>query len=369
MADISKIQIESGTYDIKDITARNSISTLESKIDSITSGIKPIGMNKVIFVGDSYASRTDNWVAPLIEKLGLSSSEYHILAQGSTGFCCPNGVTNETWIDMIQNYVNNLSSSEKSEISHVIVCGGANDNTYTENQIYAAIGTFTSYVNNNLPNALTYIGMIGWTRDATKIIDYANVVRTYTKCNQINRCYYLNNVEYTLHNYTYIISDNVHPDSYGCFAIATNIHSCLMQGTCDIVYSQRKTSFSFNLYETLNNNICSLYSNRTNLVNLSSSPISITCDGDTGVDLGAADTHYLWGNYFQTCRTSCECVISYGATSPLTRESLPCTIGIYQGHLYLYVLKVASDGSYATLTNVKYISIPQFNIVLDSLTC
>lgn len=366
MADITKIQIESGTYNIKDAVARNqiievnqSIENLENKIN-ITSQ-KPLNMNKVIFIGDSYASRTNNWITPLISKLGLQNNEYYIGALGSTGFCSPNN--NKTWQTLLEEIVANLTAEQKEEITHVIVCGGANDNTYSQSAIDTAIGNFVSNVNSSLPNAVTLIGEIGWTRDDTKIVDYSHVVQIYSKCNKYTKCFYLKNVEYTLHNYSLIESDNVHPTLEGCNQLAYNIYNAIMTGSSDIVYTQRRTSFSkFSLYEELNNNVCRLYTNASRAVN---ETLQITANGNVGVDLGDLGAYYIYGSYYQDCR----CNITVQATdSNNNRYEIPGTIGAYGGHLYWYPLKFDSLGNYlsTTLTSVIF---PQFSIICPSLSC
>lgn len=367
MADISKIQIENGTYDIKDETARTNITTINQNITNLSNQInntiqKPFNMKKVIFIGDSYASRTNNWVSPLITKLGLQSGDYYIGALGSTGFCSPNN--NKVWLTLLQEIVDDLTSAQKEDITHVIVCGGANDNTYSQASIDTAISSFVSYVNNNLPNAITLIGEIGWTRDATAIVDYSKVVNVYSKCAKYTKCFYLKNVQYTLHNYNLLESDNVHPTADGCDELARNIYDAIMTGSCNVIYSQRKTAFTrFNVYEELNNNICRLYSNATRQI--ANESISITADGNTGVDLGNLGAHYIFGSYFQDCRVYITALVS---NSSNTRYELPGTIGVYDGHLYWYPFKLDSGGSFLTdtLANVIF---PQFNIICDSLNC
>lgn len=63
MADISKITIESGTYDIKDTTARTSISNINTDITNINASLKTltnIKNKKTIIIGDSLCL-TERW--------------------------------------------------------------------------------------------------------------------------------------------------------------------------------------------------------------------------------------------------------------------------------------------------------------------
>lgn len=328
---------------------------------------KPFDMNKVIFIGDSYASRDNNWVNPLISKLGLQSNEYYIGALGSTGFVHQNNGKN--FLSLLQDVVATIPT-ESNNISHIIVCGGANDSLDDYSAILEKITEFSNYVNTNLPNAKLYVGEIGWTSDSTKIIDYSKVVDAYTKCNENNNCYYLNNVQYTLHNYTLLESDKVHPTNAGCQELANNIHSALMTGSCNILYTQNKHTInigsgSFNVYECLNNNMCSVYSNVRNLL-LGLTFDSILANGVNFLTLGENIFDYVIGSYFEQNRTFIECIMTINGT----REIVPCNIGINNNNLLLYPISVdLSSGEYKTLTNITSIIIPQFNIVMNSLNC
>ena len=57
MAEIANIQISNNIYSLKDVNARNKIEEVEN---SLVIANKPFNMNKVIFIGDSYASRSNN---------------------------------------------------------------------------------------------------------------------------------------------------------------------------------------------------------------------------------------------------------------------------------------------------------------------
>ena len=100
----------------------NAINEVNNKVDNIkVLPNKPFGMKHVIIIGDSYASRTDNWVTPLIQKLGLNTNEYYISAKGSTGFVSAS--EGKTFITLLTDVINTLSQEEKENITHVIVAG------------------------------------------------------------------------------------------------------------------------------------------------------------------------------------------------------------------------------------------------------
>lgn len=344
----------------------NAINEVNSKVTYSTS--KPADMNKVIIIGDSYASRTDNWVTTLIEKLDLSSSDYYKSAIGSSGFV-QQGQQNKTFLTLLTDVIDTLTTSQKAEITHVIVCGGANDNTHEEVDIKNAITTFVNTVNSNLPNAKTLIGEIGWTNNPNDIINYGKVVDVYSKCTINPKCYYLNNVQYTLHNYDLLLSDGVHPTADGNIALASNIHQAIMNGSCEVIYSQLQHKLNpdnntFTIYESLNNNLTKVYNNRTSIIN--KEVASIIANGMTAIDLTEDIFQYAKGSYYETNRTF---VVAYYTVN---NKIIPINslIGVYNGILKIYPISVNEDtGEYETLTNITGIRIPQFNINMDSLQC
>ena len=249
MADISKITIESGTYDIKDSTARSDIADLSTDITNLETNIdakiqvqnKPNNMNKVIFIGDSYGELTaqDTWIDIVIDNLGLTSSEYYRNTEGSTGFLNYNTTTNHRFINLLQDVTSDLSSDEKSAITHIIVCGGANDiqTSYTVGDIASRVSDFIEYADSNYPNAKVYVGMIGFTTDPNKKPNLGKALEAYSKCINFGGIY-LNGVENAVHDYSYFnvyATDTVHPNQNGSTAIGNAVYTALLRGSVEIV--------------------------------------------------------------------------------------------------------------------------------------
>lgn len=352
------------TYKTDLVGAINEVNT---KINEGTSKPnKPFGMKKVIIIGDSYASRDNNWVTTLVSLLGLTTGEYYKSAKGSTGFVSAS--EGKTFLTLLTDVTDTLTEQQKADITHVIVCGGANDNTYSASTIDTAIETFVGTVNSTLPNAKTLIGEIGWTNIASDIINYGKVVDVYSKCTKYTNCYYLNNVQYTLHNYNYLLSDGVHPTSDGNIALASNIHQAIMTGSCDVVYSQilHKLNPNDNLktiYESLNNNVACVYNNRPS--RFAASFGSVTADGTHPIALTDDIFEYVKGSYYESNKTFIVATLVVNGS----RMSVNCNIGVYEGKLKLYPFIINGSGGNDTLSNITDVWIPQFKIVMDSLQC
>ena len=86
MADISKIKIEDGTYDIKDVIARQSIATLQNSL-----------LTDLVVIGDSYtALNTSTWAVDFAAQLNLT---LHKHAQASMGYV--HQVNSQTFINLL----------------------------------------------------------------------------------------------------------------------------------------------------------------------------------------------------------------------------------------------------------------------------
>ena len=150
MADISKVQILDGTYNIKDATSRQLISTLSSKID-ITNIFKN---KKTIIIGDSL-DLIGRWGDYFITYSGCDGENY---GNGSAGFMSE-GITSPyvgmNFTDMLNYIASGKTETERNNIEYIIVGGGINDalNSYSSNNIYNAVNGFISTAKNYFVNA------------------------------------------------------------------------------------------------------------------------------------------------------------------------------------------------------------------------
>ena len=124
MADISKIQIESGTYNIKDVVARQQIAGLSNLSTKYT---------KMLTFGDSWtgdslnndgtgtlANPSCNWASLLADTLGLTLENYAI------GGYAVYGIDNTLRIE-IERAVNNISVDDRDQYKYIFVMIGVND--------------------------------------------------------------------------------------------------------------------------------------------------------------------------------------------------------------------------------------------------
>lgn len=345
-------------FEVCDAKARERITKLEEK-----------NTNKFyIFIGDSYANEENEWVEHCASNLKITTDNYMKKAEGSTGFACANS-SNKTFLSLLQEAYETIISTDTNtnKVTDIVVCGGANDNTYTVEQIKTAISEFMTYAKANFPNATVKIGAIGWTSDTTKIIEYAKVVRAYTESVNYG-AEYLNNVQYVLHNYDLISSDGVHPTEEGYSILGSYIAQAIKTGSCNVIYNQRKMqndTATMVVYESLNNNLVSIYSNGQRQVNAFDN-ISVRCNGNNAITLLENCFKYVKGSNFESARGFVTACFKCNGLPVM----VPCNVGVKEGSLVVYPFLLETNSfAFKDLSNITDIVLPQFRIIIDSLQC
>lgn len=231
--DISKIQIGSGTYDIKDTTARNQLATINNYFLN----------KKFILIGDSYADgytpdgNVTSWESLFVTLTGLTNTiQKH---QGGAGFV--NLGSNKNF----QTLLEEVTSSD--EITDIVVLGGYNDTSYTKSQIDNAINSFSLKAQEKFPNANIHIGFIGSSNIATKTYPLFVTYQNYSSCTSKYKCNYLSGIELCLHDYFHMFSsDGIHPNATGQNSIATYLIQALQNGSCNVCFPFTEIHFNYN---------------------------------------------------------------------------------------------------------------------------
>ncbi len=344
-------------------TLDSRIDTLEDKVESNTSQIRKLGgMNKVIFIGDSYSVREDNKLPKgIASRLGLSSSDYVISVLGSTGFAHANDGT--TFQTLLSNVVNRFTATD---VTHVIVLGGANDTLESEASVGTAINAFKSYVASNLPNAKVYCGFIAATTNPVNIKTYGDMAICYKRTiENSNIGVYLNNVEYVLHNREYINVDAVHPTTDGLDQLIKQCYVAIKNGSCDVYYTKLVSpsigQTTFNIYQVVHNGVTSVYTNRTHKVAYAEGSRITLPNTGLGLDYLDISSGLVTGSNYEDCAVTVPCeVFSNGGS---TKEVTSLTIIVYNGHLYLRL------NTHYDISGVNLLVLPQFNIEFPSIRC
>lgn len=239
MSDISKIKIENETYNVKDEISRQGITTLENSVNEISSQLNK--KRTVLLIGDSYAegygnSESKGWAKTTIELLTKNNIDAFETYEGGAGFVNV-GNSGNRFIDLMQNY----NTTDKSIFTDIVVCGGTNDQSYSQAEIESRISDFINSAKTLYPNATVRIGMIGNNSEKSgtgRNVRYnlkTKVLQAYKNGN-IYGATYLNNIEYINKNYSLFISDNVHLSDYSYIGRA--VFNILMTNSLGITYPE-----------------------------------------------------------------------------------------------------------------------------------
>ena len=335
---------------------------------------KPIDMQKVIFVGDSYGVPTNSWVKRVVDRLALKDNEYYKAVQGSTGFANINSQGNN-FLKLLQNCYDDISDVDRNKITHIIVCGGANDSLKTYDETVSAIHEFVLWCNNYLPTAKIMIGAIGWTSDGADMNAYNTAIEAYIFATKNNGCIYMNNVQYTLHDYSLLSNDKVHPTANGYVELGDNIYSCIMTGSCDIVKPLKETNWSSNhkLFTKLQNGMVSIVcSTRYNFgYVLPEMRENYTANGNINISMPFKTPPYIIGNT-GFCYVFTQAYVTYRETEDgeLINRNCHCYVKFNNGFVYISLYDTdESNNGYKTYPYLVSFNVASFSANIPACYC
>ena len=220
-------------------SVENNISTINTNITSLNTDISNLKkpqyykQRKYLLVGDSYATgyqgsgvpTIQDYYTKVVNTLGITAQ---IVAGNGYGFV---GIGGELkWVDLI----NSTTINNKDTFTDIIICGGMNDKT-TEANLDSAMSELFSYLHTNFVNAEIHVGFVG--RYAASSSSNIENNRKIQKSYQTNTIKYGNkyiyNSELLLHNYSWFISDKIHPNTKGQSQLAFGIEQYIVNNSID----------------------------------------------------------------------------------------------------------------------------------------
>lgn len=201
---------------------------------------------RYLFIGDSYCEgyshdgSNSGWAVYCAGYMGLTSDDYVRKYKGGARFSA-NG-SNNTYQALLYE-----AQYPFDYFTDIVVCGGYNDNAYTEENIKAGISGFITLAKSMYPEARIHIGFVAWNKagngsgaiDTWETINAAltgTVLPTYQKCVEYG-VDYLSNVEYWLNNDGLTPSDGYHPSETGNRSIARAVANALLTGSAPLPYN------------------------------------------------------------------------------------------------------------------------------------
>jgi hypothetical protein len=197
---------------------------------------------KTIIIGDSYTQgyspdgNVTSWAQLWKQKFSFNEWDTIIKYKGGTGFhASVNNINFLTLLQQAEELVKNANHVER-----IIVCGGYNDHTSIHSlaNVYNNAVAFHAYCRQHFPNATLYIGMIGYSTDASKRETIKNkCLYAYQTACTYGDAIYLNNSEFSLSD-DLMASDGYHPNASGQEFIERNIQQALQTGCGYIQYNK-----------------------------------------------------------------------------------------------------------------------------------
>lgn len=353
------------------------ISGINENLTNLQNTVSNLKNRKFIFIGDSYGSGEigTSWIKNVIDYMDLTLNENAFdYSKNASGFT----INDNTFEMCLDRAIQGISN--KNDITDVVVCGGYNDgyfSTANEQNIVDAIGSFINKMRENFPNATLTLGEIGWTRDYKRMPNLRKAIFAYRRVVEFGEKY-ITNIEYSMHNYSFFNTDDIHPNEQGNQAIARNVVSGLLTGACDVQYRIVSDSTFLNpvsggfsplannvFITTVNNGMCTLSMAKAAGAtdsyvssNTGTSPIALNSNKRAVVyKIDKTQTCVLGqGEYYKDFK-SMYCLVTSGSNQYINLQ-----VGIASGEIVL-----ANNTN--TNLSLTALALPINTFVFDSLYC
>lgn len=312
-----------GVYKIRTITSSDivdneTIVAVNFSNTLIAQKIKQTLSKKYLLVGDSYGEgyspdgNVESWCIKFKRILGLTDNECKILVKGGYGF----GRINMYFPDLLNTI------ADDPYITDIIVLGGYNDINESYTNIRNGIKKFKSICKQKFPNAVLKIGFVGWSNNTNKLFKLSNICMDYINICKSENIIYLNNIEFSLHEYFKSFSrDDFHPNDYGQSKIAWHLVSAINTGDANVLLGYTNFGLSLNPIFSSDNNfeqdITTSMKNENILFSIKR-PIILNCENvqivcnNTFYDIGDITDGFVVGNTYNTSIAPINAIIKNG---------------------------------------------------------
>lgn len=217
---------------------------INNELKDLLNGRFAIKNRKFFFIGDSYsfgytpgASEEVGWMKNVAKILGLVSGVNYWnvdYAKIPGGYGMSPTVTGKhaSWADLIR--VKDFTDIPVNEITDVVILGGTNDYDYIDS-IGSGMIDLNNVLRKTFPNANIMCGVYAWC-ELEKFTDKTQkVYDEYSKCIYYGWKFLPNSV-WTLHKYSYLSSDGLHPTQIAYKESSNYLANMIAYGDCDVIY-------------------------------------------------------------------------------------------------------------------------------------
>lgn len=215
-------------------TIESDLSPIENDVDFLKNKTSDLINRKFILVGDSYAMTLPAYTPWTNIFASYTGADCTILANSGGGFVASGDY------GTFENHLVNTPIID--DVTDIIVCGGANDNTAhnagaTSSAVQLAIKHFIDTARNLYPEANIYIGFIGNSTTPTYFTPLKVASEAYKKACLEKGCHFID-------GYTAVISDDLmhdylHPTTAGMIHIASYVINAVNGDSIEDVHGDR----------------------------------------------------------------------------------------------------------------------------------
>ena len=227
---VKNLNLSSDRLDSAVEIAETSADTASAAAETAQQAAAMLQGKRYILIGDSYLEgyspdgMNTDWGTHLKAMRFIADNDIFVGRQGGTGFCATNSDIN--FITLLQN----ITVTSPETITDIIACGGINDGSYSNQQIFNGISSFCTVARSRFPNAKIHIGMISndYRNNANSISYRSNLSKVYdcySKCAAYG-AHYLSGVENAIAP-SGLASDYYHPNGSGQYAIAIAVSNAI----------------------------------------------------------------------------------------------------------------------------------------------
>ena len=359
MADISKIKIESGVYNIKDEVAREKLI--------------PLTINrKFLLIGDSYGTgyTPEGNVTSWCQLFKNHFTNTIIKAENGYGFARPNY--------QFYDLINSIDNDET--ITDVIIMGGYNDLSF-QDEVEAGIKRCITLIHEKFINVKNiFIAMCSYSNNNQQSFNFYNLAIHYRNGALLNNAKFIENIQFVLHNTSRLMSsDGFHPNQKGQRYLGNNLISFINNKSLTINYfSDLTLTFTndFSLYNRtdkenvtisdLSNQLCNenyyLYLKRYLRLSVLNSELTFTCQPTSFYKIGDLKDCFITGDLHGVNRIACSLLINNHGTY----KSCNGFLSIFGNELYITIVALNDAGNNYLQTKLSDIQIIPFVASLSS---
>ena len=272
---------------------------IDNSIVNEINGIKKRIDRKIVVIGDSYGGQPtmdSSWIFYLKIYLGLTEGvNFFSKKRDGAGF------DGNGFLTCLQELEADYPDMDRSSITDIIVCGGANDLGHTKENVLNGMQLFIGYTTANYAIANTHIGFIAMRGDSPQF-NYntmSTVLQWYKTAQQLSpKAKYIVDSEWIWHNYSYLQADGIHPTIFASEIIGKGLASYFAKGAVllgdtspvnvNLIASGYSTTMVGNFTEYYNGANVSLYFQMNALTN---------SFGNTLVEIGSYTPIHVKGEY------------------------------------------------------------------------